>query len=106
MKALAISSAARNPLLPDVPTIDETGVAKFEMETWFGLFAPAKTPRPIVERLQSEVRRAIRNPQSVATFDKSGGRVLDMSPAETETFVSAEVAKWGALVRRAGVKAE
>lgn len=106
VKALAISSAGRNPLLPNVPTIDETGVAKFEMETWFGLFAPAKTPRPIVERLQAEVARAIRNPQSVAIFEKSGGRVLDMSPAETETFVKAEVAKWGDLVRRAGVRAQ
>lgn len=106
VKALAISSAERNPLLPTVPTIDETGVATFEMETWFGLFAPAKTPRPIVERLQAEVGRAIHNPRSVATFDKSGGRVLDMSPAETEHFVNAEVAKWGDLVRRAGVKAE
>ena len=106
VKALAISSAARNPLLPNVPTITETGVAKFEMETWFGLFAPAKTPRPVVERLQAEVAEAIRNPQSVATFEKSGGRVLDMSPAATESFVAAEIVKWGDLVRRAGVKAE
>ncbi len=106
VKALAISSAARNPLLPNVPTITETGVAKFEMETWFGLFAPAKTPHPIVERLQAEVARAIRNPQSVATFEKSGGRVLDMTPGDTEKFVAAEIAKWGDLVRRAGVKAD
>ncbi len=106
VKALAISSAARNPLLANVPTITETGVAKFEMETWFGLFAPAKTPRPIVERLQAEVARAAHNPQSVATFEKSGGRVLDMSPDETQRFVASEIAKWGDLVRRAGVKAE
>lgn len=106
VKALAISSAKRNLLLPNVPTITETGVAKFEMETWFGLFAPAKTPKPIVEKLQAEVAKAVRNPQSVATFEKSGGRVLDMSPAETEAFVKAEVAKWGDLVRRAGIKAQ
>lgn len=106
VKALAISSATRNALLPNVPTISETGVAKFEMETWFGLFAPARTPRPIVDRLQAEVARAAHNEQSVATFEKSGGRVLDMSPGETERFVAAEIAKWGELVRRAGVTAE
>jgi tripartite-type tricarboxylate transporter receptor subunit TctC len=106
VKALAISSAARNPLLPDVPTITETGVAMLEMETWFGLFAPAKTPKPVIDKLRAEVARADRNPQSIATFEKSGGRILDMSPDETERFVTAEIAKWGDLVRRAGVKAE
>jgi tripartite-type tricarboxylate transporter receptor subunit TctC len=106
VKALAISSAARNPLLPNVPTITESGVARFEMETWFGLFAPGKTPSPVVARLQAAVAKAIHDPKSQAVFEKSGGRVLDMTPAETAHFVTAEIAKWGDLVRRAGVKAE
>jgi tripartite-type tricarboxylate transporter receptor subunit TctC len=106
VKALAISSTARNPLLPDVPTIIETGVANLEMETWFGLFAPAKTPKPILDRLRPEVMRAIKDPETRATFEKSGGRVLDMSPAETESFVKAEVAKWTALIKQADVSAE
>jgi tripartite-type tricarboxylate transporter receptor subunit TctC len=106
VKPLAISSAKRNPLLPNVPTIIETGVTNLEMETWFGLFAPAKTPKPILDKLQAEVARAIRNPEAQATFEKSGGRLLDMTPAATEAFVAAEVKKWGDLVKRAGVSAE
>src|SRR5258708_27212218 len=87
VKALAISSASRNPLLPDIPTIIETGVTNLEMETWFGLFAPAKTPQPIVDRLRAQLGRAIKAPDTRATLDKSAGRPLAMPPAETQSFL-------------------
>jgi tripartite-type tricarboxylate transporter receptor subunit TctC len=106
VKALAISSAARNPLLPDVPTINETGVAPFEMETWFGLFAPVKAPAPVVERLRGAVVEIMKSPTVRATFEKSGGSLLDMKPDATEAFVKAEITKWTKLVRDAGVTAE
>jgi tripartite-type tricarboxylate transporter receptor subunit TctC len=106
VKALAISSAERNPLLPNIPTINETGVAKLEMETWFGLFAPAKTPQAIVDRLRPEVIRAIKDSDTRATFEKSGGRVLDMTPAQTDRFVKAEVTKWTALIKQADISAD
>jgi tripartite-type tricarboxylate transporter receptor subunit TctC len=106
VKALAISSAARNPLLPDLPTITETGVAPFVMETWFGLFAPAKAPAPVIEKLRGAVAEIMKSPAVRATFEKSGGTLLDMKPAETEAFVKAEITKWTKLVRDAGVTAE
>jgi len=106
VKPIAISSAERNPLLPKVPTINETGVTKFEMETWFGLFAPSRAPEPIVKRLRDEVAAIMKMPEVRATFEKSGGRLLDMSPSETEAFVKAEIEKWTSLIAQAGVTAD
>ncbi len=106
VKALAISSATRNPLLPQVPTIDETGVAQLEMETWFGLFTPSKTPQPVVDRLRQGLAEAMKSPETRAMFEKSGGRIIDMSPADTEAFVKAEVAKWVGLIHKAGISAD
>jgi len=106
VKALAISSAARNPLLPNVPTITETGVAPFEMETWFGLFAPVKTPAAVVDKLRGVIEAIMKSPAVRATFEKSGGTLVDMKPEATEAFVKAEIAKWTNLVRDSGVTAE
>src|SRR5205807_1689114 len=99
VKALAISSAARNPLLPDVPTITETGVSPFEMETWFGLFAPVKAPAAIVDKLRGAIAEIMKSPAVRATFEKSGGTLIDMKPQVTEAFVKAEIVKWTKLVR-------
>lgn len=106
VKAIAISSAQRNPLLPKVPTINESGVVQFEMETWFGLFAPSRTPAPIVNRLRTEIAAIMKLPETRTTFERSGGRLLSMSTEETDAFVRAEVAKWTALIRQAGISAD
>jgi tripartite-type tricarboxylate transporter receptor subunit TctC len=106
VKGIATSSAQRNPLLPAVPTINESGVATLEMETWFGLFAPAKTPQPILERLRAETAKVVEHPEVVARFEKATGRVVRMSPEATDTYVKAEIAKWTRLVREAGITAE
>jgi tripartite-type tricarboxylate transporter receptor subunit TctC len=76
------------------------------METWFGLFAPAKAPAPVIEKLRGAVAEIMKSPAVRATFEKSGGTLLDMKPAETEAFVKAEITKWTKLVRDAGVTAE
>jgi tripartite-type tricarboxylate transporter receptor subunit TctC len=106
VKALAVSSRARAPTMPQLPTIIETGVLDLEMETWFGLFAPARTPRAAVERLRAEVERATQSAEVRARLEMGSGRSLRMAPAETESFVRAEVAKWVGLLRRAGIKPE
>jgi tripartite-type tricarboxylate transporter receptor subunit TctC len=106
VKALAVSSRARAPTMPQLPTIIETGVLDLEMETWFGLFAPARTPRAAVERLRAEVERATQSAEVRARLEMGSGRSLRMAPAETESFVRAEVAKWAGLLRRAGIKPE
>ena len=106
VKALAVSSRARAPTMPQLPTIIETGVLDLEMETWFGLFAPVRTPRAVIERLRAEVDQATQSAEVRSRLEMGSGRSLRMAPAETEAFVRAEVAKWTGLLRRAGIKPE
>lgn len=106
VKALAVSSRERAPNMPQVPTLVETGVVDLEMETWFGLFAPARTPRAIVERLRAEVDKAALSSEVRSRLEMGSGRSLRMSPAETETLVKTEVAKWVGLLRKAGIEPE
>jgi tripartite-type tricarboxylate transporter receptor subunit TctC len=106
VKAIAVSSRERQAFHPNVPSVAEAGVAKFEMETWFGLFAPSATPAPALARLRAEFAKVVSQPELIDRFQKSGGRAMKLSVAETETFVKAEAQKWAQLVRDAGVKAE
>lgn len=106
VKAYAVSSAQRYPGLPNVPTVNETGVAKMEMEAWFGVFARTGTPAPVLKRLRAEMEKVIQTPDVVARFEKAGGRVLRMSPVEADAFVKSEVKKWSTLIRQAGITAE
>ena len=106
VKALAVSSRERAPDMPQVPTLIETGALDLEMETWFGLFAPARTPRVVMERLRSELDRATRSAEVRSRLEMGSGRSLRMTPPETEVFVRAEVAKWTGLLRRAGITPE
>jgi len=106
VKALAVSSRERAPSMPQLPTLIETGVVDLEMETWFGLFAPARTSRAVVERLRAEVDRATRSAEVRSRLEMGSGRSLRIAPAETEAFVRAEVVKWTGLLRRAGIEPE
>src|SRR6266705_657219 len=104
--ALAVSSRERAPTMPQLPTLIETGVVELEMETWFGLFAPARTSRAVIERLRGEVDRATRSAEVRSRLEMGSGRSLRIAPAETEAFVRAEVAKWTGLLRKAGIEPE
>ncbi|HKB73291.1 MAG TPA: tripartite tricarboxylate transporter substrate binding protein, partial [Burkholderiales bacterium] len=106
VKALAVSSRERAPTMPQLPTLIETGVVELEMETWFGLFAPARTSRAVIERLRAEVDRATRSAEVRSRLEMGSGRSLRIAPAETEEFVRSEVAKWTGLLRKAGVEPE
>src|SRR6267154_50024 len=105
-RALAVSSRERAPTMPQLPTLVETGVVDLEMETWFGLFAPARTARGVIERLRAEVDRATRSAEVRSRLEMGSGRSLRIAPAETEAFVRAEVAKWTRLLRKAGIEPE
>lgn len=106
LKPFAVSSAQRFAGMPNVPTVNETGVAQMDMEAWFGIFARAGTPRPVLKRLQSEMAKAIQAPDVAKRFEGAGGRVLRMNPTETEAFVKSEIRKWSTLIRAAGITAE
>jgi tripartite-type tricarboxylate transporter receptor subunit TctC len=106
VKALAVSGAARNPMHPSVPTIKESGVANLDLESWFGLFAPAKTPPEVMERLRAELARVIADPEVMEAFRKAGGRPLGLTADEARTLVQRDVKRWTPLIQDAGIKSE
>lgn len=103
VRALAVSSRERQPMHPDVPSVMETGVAPLDMESWFGLFAPAATPAPVLARLRAEFAKVIAMPEVAALFAKTGGRIMKLSPAETEVLLKRDVERWTKLIRDAGL---
>lgn len=105
IRALAVSSRERAPGMPQLPTLIESGL-DLDMETWFGLFAPARTPAAVVERLRAEVDKATRLAEIRKRLEMGSGRSLRMTPAETDAFVKSEVARWVGLLRKAGIAPE
>jgi tripartite-type tricarboxylate transporter receptor subunit TctC len=106
LKVLGVSKATRVPLLPNVPTIAEQGVAGFESGTWQGVLVPAGTPAPIVARLSTELTRIIRSPDIRARLTAQGAEVYTMTPAEFATFFDREQRRWAGVVAAGGVKLE
>lgn len=106
VRALATSGSGRLPTHPEVPTIQETGAAKLELESWFGLFAPAKTPAPIQERLRAELAKVITQAEVVDIFRKAGGKPLRLSTIDTRTLVRHDIERWSKLVRELDIKPE
>jgi tripartite-type tricarboxylate transporter receptor subunit TctC len=104
IRALAVSSSARHPQLPDVPTMQEAGLAGFEATSWQGIFAPAGTPPAALARLQGEIAKAMAAPDIRDTFAERGFLVESTSPADFAGFVAREVAKWGEVVRAGNVR--
>ena len=105
-RALAITSKQRSPLMPEVPTIDESGVPGYEYQTWFGLWAPKNTPRPVVEKLHAEVKKALENQTVRDRIAATAGVPSKMPLADIEPFVKAEIVKWAEVVKRAGIKVQ
>ncbi len=105
LRALAVTSPQRAPGLPDVPTLAEAGVPGSSVETWFGLTAPAATPRDIVQRLNAEVRKALTAPELQQRFAELSLSVTPSSPEELDALIKSEAVRWGEVIRRAGIKA-
>lgn len=104
MIGLAVTSAKRIAALPDIPTVAESGFPGFEVAAWFGVFAPAGTPTPIVERLSAEIQKAVKSPEVRQRLIELGAEPLGSTPQEFSAFVSAEYARWGALIKDAGIR--
>jgi tripartite-type tricarboxylate transporter receptor subunit TctC len=103
VRAIAVTSRARSPLLPDVPTVAEQGVPGYEYYVWFGLWAPKKTPQPIVAKLYAEVQKALADPGVKEKIATGAGVPSKMPLADIEPFVKAEIAKWADVVKRANI---
>jgi len=106
VKALVISGAARDALLPDVPTGKEAGLDGLVLESWIGLFAPAQVPRAVIARLRDGVGKVMQAPDLRARMEAGGWRILSIPPEETDAFVKAEVRKWAVFLRQAGIRAD
>ena len=104
LRALAISSTARSPMFAEVPTLQEAGITGYEALQWHGLFAPAKTPAPVVDRLYREVARALAAPDMAERLAAEGASLVGSTPAQFAAFFRAEVGKWAEVVRLSGVK--
>lgn len=100
-KGIAILTAKRSPQMPDVPTMTEAGVPGLEIDSWIGLFAPAKTPPAVIARLQQEIAAA--SGELKPRFESSGGELMDMPPDKLNGFVKSEYDKWLNVIREAGI---
>jgi tripartite-type tricarboxylate transporter receptor subunit TctC len=101
--ALAVSGAERNAMQPTVPTINETGVAKLDLESWFGFFAPRGTPPAALQRLRTEMAAVIAEPELREVFTKAGGKPLTISVEQTSAMLKRDVERWTALIRAARI---
>jgi len=109
LRAIAVTSAQRVPSMPDVPTIAESGIdglKDFEVVSWQAIFAPAKTPEPIVTRLHDEIRKILAQPDTQEKLKGFGMEPADMTVAQIADFQKAEVAKWAQVIKAAGIKAD
>jgi tripartite-type tricarboxylate transporter receptor subunit TctC len=104
LRALGVTTRNRIAPFPDLPTIAEAGVPGYEISTWYGIWAPARTPPAIIARLQQAVASAARNPETRARFDALGAEPVADSPEDYARFVRAEYDRWGRLVRDARIK--
>jgi len=104
LRALAVSSARRNPTLPEVPTTGEAGVPGADSPLWFGLWAPARTPQAIVDKVNADVRKALAEPGVREKLVALGNDAMDMSPVEFAKFVRAEIDAYQKIIKAAGIK--
>ena len=103
VRALAVTTAKRSPLLPDVPTLAEAGVKGLAMSAWYGVYAPAGTPRAIVERLNKEIAVVLAQPEVVKKLAAAGAEPGDMSLAQFTQFQASEYARFGQLIKDTGI---
>jgi tripartite-type tricarboxylate transporter receptor subunit TctC len=104
LRGLAVTSKIRSALAPDLPTLDEAGVQGYEIAGWNGIFVPAKTPAPIIQKLYSEIAMALAQPEVKERLATMGVQAVGNTPAEFAVFIKAETAKWAKLVKVANIR--
>ena len=106
LRMVAVASAKRSPSLPEVPTVAEAGFPEFDVSSWWGVVAPASTPREVVMRLQTEIHRVIALPEIRAKLAEQGLDIATNTPEQFAAYIKSETAKWAKLIREVGVKPE
>jgi tripartite-type tricarboxylate transporter receptor subunit TctC len=106
LKAIAVSAGKRSPAMPDLPTIAEAGVPGFDLNSWYGVLAPASTPRDIIAKLNAEIVRILRLPEVHQRLLAEGLEPAGTSPEQFGAYIKSEIQKWAGVIRRSGAKAE
>jgi tripartite-type tricarboxylate transporter receptor subunit TctC len=106
MRALAVTSAKRNPAAPDLPTVAEAGVPGYEFDTWFVIAAPRSTPSAIVDTLNSHIRKALAAPDQVKSYEERGLTVIASTPEQAAAHLASEQKKWARVIKERGIRAE
>lgn len=106
LRGLGVGKAKRSPLFPEMPTIAEAGVKGYEANNWNGVVAPAGTPRAVIEKLQRDIVATLQEPAIAERMAKAGLEPVGDTPAQFAQYLKSEAAKWGKLVKTAGIKAE
>jgi tripartite-type tricarboxylate transporter receptor subunit TctC len=106
VRALGTTGPKRSDVLPDVPTIAEAGVPKYEATIWLGIMAPTGTPKPIVDRLNAEIKRVLAKPEIREAWTKQGAMPLSMTPDEFDRYLRADIDKWAEVVKATGAKVQ
>ena len=104
VRALAVTSATRIPVLKDVPTVGELGLPKAEAYNWYGMLAPANTPAEVINKMYVAVGAALKSPDLKQQFEQQGVEVVGSKPEEFAPFIAAESERWGALAKAVGAK--
>lgn len=106
LRALAVTPAQRSPLLPELPTVAEAGLPGFDVSAWFGLLVPAATPGAVIQRLQAETVKALRDPAARERLERLGFEVVGSTPAEFAALIEKDAARWSRIIRESGAKAD
>jgi tripartite-type tricarboxylate transporter receptor subunit TctC len=106
VRALAVTTRKRSPGAPDLPTMQEAGVAGYEVAGWYGVLAPAKTPRPIIDKLNTEIVRILHSPDVQSRLAADGSEAVGNTPEQFGAHIMSEVAKWSKVIKEAGIRAE
>jgi tripartite-type tricarboxylate transporter receptor subunit TctC len=106
IRALAVTTAARSAFVPDLPTISEAGLAGYDVYVWYGLLAPAGTPKPVIARLNAEVVAALNNPDIKEQYTRSGSTAASSTPAAFDAVIKRDHATWARVIKDAGIKLE
>jgi tripartite-type tricarboxylate transporter receptor subunit TctC len=106
LRGLAVTSAKRNPSVPELPTVAESGVPGFEVTAWFGFLAPAGTPQAVISKVHADVVKAIAMPDVRERMMAQAAEPIGSTPQEYGAFIASEIAKWSKIVKSSGAKVE
>ena len=106
LRALAVTPSARVPVVPELPTIAESGVPGYDVSSWFGLVVPAGTPQAVIDRLHADSVKAVKAPDVAARFADLGATPVGSTPEQFGAFIATEIAKWGPVVKASGARVD